>query len=218
MTKNVRNLIILSAASLGLVAGFQNCSRYQSKQMSSNTAASTDPAANGGAGGGAMFSGQGSSSVPTATGIVARLTNGLQGNVSQTAGNFKTSLASVKNNLPKVADPSKASGFDQVELLVYAACSDLVTGGTSSKMTKVYLVPTTGTIAANQTALVNAGVKMFDQYVAGLATQGPTAADVTASFTKLLTTLEATASNTTTIGFMSVCIAANTAGSTLMGF
>src|SRR5438105_4150301 len=122
MTNNVRKLVILSAATLGLLAGFQNCARYQSKDAASSTAASTsvtDPAAGGGAGSGALFTGQGSSSVPTADGIVARLTNGLQGNASATAGNFAKSLAAVKGNLPKTADPSKASGFDQVQLLVY---------------------------------------------------------------------------------------------------
>jgi hypothetical protein len=66
--------------------------------------------------------------------------------------------------------------------------------------------------------LIAAGIKMFDQYTAGLASQGPTSANVNASFTKLLDDVSAVASNTSTIAFVAVCVAANTAGSTLLGF
>src|SRR5581483_1931756 len=89
----------------------------------SSSGATTTPAA----GSGATVAGQGSLSVPVGQAIVQRLKIGLQGNVSPTAGNFAKALAQVQNNLPKVTDPTKATGFDQAQLLVYAACSDLTT-------------------------------------------------------------------------------------------
>jgi hypothetical protein len=214
MKLNFKSAMIMTALGTGLLMGFQNCGRLQSAQTVDSSSSAT-PAA---AGNGAMFAGVGSSSVPTAEGVVARLTNGLQGNVSPSAGNFAKALNAVKGNLPRTTDPSRASGFDQVQLLVYAACSDLTTGGANSKMAKSYNVPTTGTPTANRAALIAAGMKMFDTYVAGLGSQGPTADKVTAAFDKLVSDVAGTASNTTTIAFVSVCIAANTAGTTLMGF
>lgn len=211
-----RKRLVLAIGTLGLlIAGFQNCGRMQAVNMSDSSSSGVTSNA---IGDGAKYAGTGSLSVPTSDGIVARITNGLESNVSPTAGNFARSLAAVKNNLPRNTDPSKASGFDQVQLLVYAACSDLVTGGTASKMKTVYNVPTTGTPAANKAALVAAGTKMFDNYVAGLASQGPTKDQVATVFSQLVDTVGATSANTTTVAFVSVCIAANTAGTTLMGF
>src|SRR6185312_3034611 len=102
--------------------------------------------------------------------VVVRVQNGLENNVNPQAGNFKAILAQVGNNLPQSTDPTKATGFDQVELMVYGACSDL-TSGSTPKMKSVYSVNPTGTVASNQQALINAGVRMLDQYVAGLASQ-----------------------------------------------
>ncbi len=169
------------------------------------------------AGSGANVAGTGALSIGTTEGLVARVTNGLQGNVSPLAGNYAKSLLQVRSNLPKVADPTKATGFDQAQLLIYAACSDLTTGTTPLMQSKYKIVPASS-IATNQPALIAAGVLMLDQYTASLASQGPTSAQVTAAFTTLLTQVSATAANTSTIAFMSVCIAANSAGSTLMGF
>ncbi|MGZ3722017.1 MAG: hypothetical protein ACXVA9_03740 [Bdellovibrionales bacterium] len=218
MKLNARQAAIIGSMTAALVLGFQNCSRLQSADNSQGASSEAAPVNTAAAGVGMVFPGTGSSSVPTADGVVARLTNGLQNNVSPTAGNFAKSLTAVKGNLPRNADPSKASGFDQVQLLVYAACTDLTTGGTASKMKTVYGVTAASTIATNKTALLAAGIKMFDQYTAGLASQGPTSADVTASFNTLLTDVSSVTTNTSTIAFVSVCIAANTAGTTLMGF
>lgn len=158
-------------------------------------------------------------SVPTGDAVVVRLQNGLQKNVSSIKGNFAKALVNIKANLPKVSDPTQATGYDQIELLAYAACSDLTTGN-PSLMQSTYNVNPTATIATNQSALIAAGVKMLNTYTAGLASSGPTASQVTGVFQILLSQLtsDTTDKNTSTIAFMSVCIAANTAGTTLMSF
>ncbi|MBY0471606.1 hypothetical protein K2X30_10615 [bacterium] len=168
-------------------------------------------------GNGATVSGTGALSVPTANAAIARIQNGLEGSVNPMAGNFQRSLAQVRTNLPKVSDPTQASGYDQVQLLVYGACSDLTTGNTPIMQSR-YGVTANGTIAANTTALVNAGMRMMDQYTAGLASASPATDAARAAFQSLVSRVGATATNTSRIAFMSVCIAANTAGSTLLGF
>src|SRR5438132_313088 len=61
--------------------------------------------------------GQGSTSSPTAEAVVGRLNVGLAGNASPFAGSFKTVLAQVIGNLPQVANPITAVGWDQIPLL-----------------------------------------------------------------------------------------------------
>lgn len=171
-----------------------------------------------GAGAGAKVAGVGAFSVPTREAVVARLEIGLEGNAKPTAGNFQRALNQVRTNLPKLTDPLKVTGFDQVQLLVYGACSDLTTGATPVMKSKYNVDPATG-IAANQLALRAAGLKMLDQHVAGLATESSATIEINSAFNNLISDLAtATPANTTTIAFMSVCIAANTAGSSLMGF
>lgn len=167
-------------------------------------------------GDGATVPGKGALSVPTADGVVARIQNGLEKSVSPTAGNFSRALTQVRGNLPKNTNPLKATGYDQIQLLAYAACSDLTTG-TTPIMQSRYNINRNGTIAANQAALIAAGVRMLDRHTAGLASQSEAAAKVNAAFTTLVQNIAATAGNTTTIAFVSVCIAANTAGSAMMG-
>lgn len=154
--------------------------------------------------------------IPTTTGIVARIENGLEKNAVSTKGSFAKSLAQVRTNLPKTADVTSAAGFDQVELLAYSACADLTTGSTPL-MQSVYNVQTAGTIASNQAALVAAGVRMLDQHAAGLASQGPASAQVTTILTNLVQTEAAVGTNTSIMAFMVVCIAANTAGTAMLG-
>jgi hypothetical protein len=169
------------------------------------------------AGAGASVAGKGALSVPTAEAVVARIQNGLQNSVSSVSGNFAKSLAQVKGNLPKVTDPVKATGYDQVQLLVYGACSDLTTGGTPLMQSK-YGVNPKNTVAMNQAALLAAGMQIVDQYTAGLASGGPAKAQVSSALDGLVSQVSSVASNTSTIAFMAVCIAANTAGSMLLGF
>lgn len=169
------------------------------------------------AGAGNTVSGTGSLSVTTTEGIVAKIQNGLQNNVNSQAGNFAKGLAQVKSNLPKVSDPTKATGYDQTQLLVYAACSDLTTGTTPLMQSK-YSVTKAGTVAANKTALISAGMTMLDQYTAGLASQGTAVTQVNTALSTLVDQIGAVTGNTSTIAFMSVCIAANSAGTSLLGF
>lgn len=170
-----------------------------------------------GAGGGARVPGVGAFSVPTREAIVARVEIGLEGNVKASTGNFSRTLTQVKNNLPKLTDPTKVTGFDQVQLLVYGACSDLTTGTTPAMLSKYQVDPKTS-VALNQSALVSAGLKMLDQHVAGLASASDATEPIKTALNSLISDLAAVPNNTTIITFMSVCIAANTAGSSLMGF
>lgn len=173
---------------------------------------------NVGAGAGAKVAGVGAFSVPTREAIIARLEIGLDGNAKPTTGNFARTLAQVRPNLPKLTDPLKVTGFDQVQMLVYGACSDLTTGGTPVMKSKYNVDPATG-IAANQQALLAAGLTMLNKHVAGLATESSASTEINSALTSLISDLAtATPANTTTIAFMSVCIAANTAGTSLMGF
>lgn len=199
---------------------YNSCTGGMSSSSSTGSltsASSAAPPAAIVAGNGGNVTGTGALSVPTADGVVLRLQNGMQGNVSATAGNFAKALALLKPNMPQVTDPTKATGFDQVQLLAYAACSDLTTG-TTPKMQSNYNVNPKGTIASNVSALIAAGTLMLDQYTGGMASQGPTSTQVQAAFTNLVNTLASTSTNTSTIAFISVCIAANTTGSTLLGF
>lgn len=224
MNKNYLRLIIIPIAILTLAA----CGGTIGKSMKISSSNGTDGVGGGGivndgggvnsgAGAGAGVSGKGSLTAPTAEAVIVRIQNGLESSVSPQAGNFARTLAQVKSNLPKVTDPLKSTGFDQVQLLAYGACSDLTTGNTPIMQTK-YGVTKAGAIAAQQAALVAAGVKMLDQHVAGLASQSSATAAVNAAFTSLVQKVAAVQGNTSTIAFMAVCIAANTAGSSMMSF
>ena len=83
-------------------------------------------------------------------------------------------------------------------------------------MKSAYGVDPKATVANSQAALIAAGMKMLDQYTAGLASNSEATTQVRSALQDLVQTV--TAGNTTTIVFMSVCIAANTAGSMLLGF
>lgn len=215
-----RQKLYVGVALLSVAVAYQNCSRpvsLRSETAQSSTSTTPPDGAANPAGGGAGEKVAGSTSVTTANGVVAKIQNGLEGNASSTAGNFAKALTQLKGNLPQTADPSKATGYDQIQLLVYAACSDLTTG-TPAKMQSVYSVDPSKSIATNRGALITAGVKMVDQYVAGLASQGPTSSDVSSAIGKVVDQVAGAAGNTSKIAFMSVCIAANTAGTTLLGF
>jgi hypothetical protein len=151
--------------------------------------------------------------VPTGTAAVGRIQNGLEGLVKPTQGNFQRSLAQVRTNLPKSTDVTAAAGYDQIELLVYSACSDLTSGSVPLMQSKYGIQPS-ATVTANQAALVAAGMRMLDQHTAGIASQGSASAQLTTIFTGLVL---AQTGNTSKMAFMTVCIAANTAGTALLG-
>lgn len=224
MNKSYLRLVIIPVTILSLAA----CGGAVGKSMKISSSNGADGSGGGGiindgggvnsgAGAGAGVAGKGSLTAPTAEAVIVRIQNGLENSVNPQTANFARTLAQVKSNLPKLTDPLKSSGFDQVQLLAYGACSDLTTGNTPLMQSK-YGVTKAGTIAAQQTALVAAGVKMLDQHVAGLASQSSASAAVNAAFASLVQKVAAVQGNTSTIAFMAVCIAANTAGSSMMSF
>ncbi len=155
--------------------------------------------------------GVGSASAPTADAVIGRIRNTLIG-VDPLAGNFAKAVAQVKPNLPQLTNPVQATGLDQIPLLVYGACTD-------AKLAS-YSVPTTGTISANSTALVAAGMKMLDAGLAGLASQGASSADFQAALQALVSTLAAdkTTTQTMTTSFIAVCMASTTAAVSMVGY
>ena len=175
-------------------------------------------------GGGVDVAGKGNFSVPPAEAVVARIVNGLEKSVSPAAGNFARALTAVQKNLPQTTDPTKATGFDQIQLLVYGACSDLTTGTTPLYQSK-YNVQRAQSVANNKAALVAAGMRILDQYTAGLASSSVGTAKIQTTLNSLVDKLAVDTSVTSqaaatqvTMAWMAVCIAANTSGSSLLGF
>jgi hypothetical protein len=153
--------------------------------------------------------------VPTADAVVARIQTGLSpGGVSSLSGNFKTVLAQVSSNLPQDSDPTKASGFNQVPRLVYAACSDI--GATKAK--SVYGVDTTKAVSAQSANLVTAGVNIVNQYVGGMASSDPSMNQKVNQVFSTLIADDNAAGASTLMTFVSVCTAAGTFGVGMLGF
>jgi len=211
---NKQTLIGFALVTAQLLTG---CSKFFGQTAASSSAVQSQSTVAIAAGGGASVAGTGAASVPTADAVVARIRNGLDGNVTPARGGFAQTLAQVNSNLPKVSDPTKASGFDQVELLVYGACSDLTTGSTPL-MKSAYDVDPKVSISANQSSLIAAGMAMLDKHTAGLASKGPPNIQVKAALTTLIQQIASDSNNNSTIAFMSVCTAANTAGVAMLGF
>jgi|GEM_PF-2585056 len=166
------------------------------------------------AGNGSNIAGTGNLTVATNGSIPFRIANGLQNKVSPASGNFAKALTQVQNNLPASPDITKSAGFDQLQLLIYAACSDLTTGGTNSPMQSAtgYHIVASGSVVSNQAALISAGTSILDQHLGGLASQGPAAAAVTQNLTTLVTALSQDSTINSQMAFVSVCIAASSAG------
>jgi hypothetical protein len=230
-------ITLMMVLPLSLMFLYNNCSKSSVKGLeligsSSNSSTSGDSAgdvvvnpdgsvtpAGVGGGAGATLKGTGSMSVPTADAVIARIVNGLEGNVNPYANNtnFGRSLAQVRNNLPRVSDPLRATGYDSVQMLVYAACSDLTTGGNPMMQSRYGVNPNTS-LAQSKAALVAAGTRMLDVHTAGIASKGPNSAQVASAFDALHAQLVAGGNaNTTKVAFISFCIAANTAGITMLG-
>lgn len=161
-----------------------------------------------------------SSQVPTAAAVVGRIEKGLTVNgtslVSVAAGNMKTAYAQVSTNLPSVTDPTKATGLDQIPLLVYAACTDI--SGNSTTLKSDYSITSSGSVSSNMTNLVAAGVAMINNHTGNLAASGTALnSQVSAIFTTLVNA-DISAGATTAQAFNTVCMAANSFGVGMMGF
>ena len=149
-----------------------------------------------------------STSVPTADAIVGRIQKGIP-TANPNAGNFKTVLAQVQQNLPSTSDPTKATGLEQIPILVFAACSDI--------NPSTYSVNVNTSLSANMTNLVSAGVTMVNQHVGNLAASGQLNQQVAAVFTTLINSNLA-AGASTAMTFVSICTAANSFGVGMVGF
>ncbi len=152
-------------------------------------------------------------SVPTAKAIAARIQNGVKNNAVSTSKNFAASLAQLGTNLPENTNPNLATGYDQVPLLAYAACSDIAPS--------VYGITQTGTgtnITNARANLIAAGVNILDQHTGGLASTGPLAAQTSAIFGQLVDDNAKITGETVLMEFVSVCMTANTFGAQMLGF
>jgi hypothetical protein len=220
---NKSNLVLAALALLSapiLAFTFQGCSGGLS-QGNSVTASSTTPAGGGGggttppsnpvvAGAGSTTAGKGAVTCPTAGGIVQKVESALGVSITGKT-NTATAYTALFSNLPQTSDCTKAVGYDNAQLFIYAACSDL------AAQTAPLGVTITGSITTQQTNLINAGLKIVDNYTGGLGSGSTATSGITTALTNLVTGVGATAAPATTkVAFMDVCIAASTAGALLI--
>jgi hypothetical protein len=167
------------------------------------------------AGTGSTLPGVGALSMPTANATVQRIINGLEGHVQVVADNNNMAFAyrNLSGQLSNSADPTHFTGGDTTMLIAYAACTAV-----SGQMNTIYGVNGSLTVAANKTALVNAGMRILDHYLANLASQGSASTQVKAALNATVAQSISNGVSSSTMAFVTVCTAANTAGSTLMGF
>jgi hypothetical protein len=156
----------------------------------------------------AKIPGVGSTLFTTSDAVVGRVALGLTGTtVAPTAGNFKTAVTQLASNLPQTTNPLQATGADQVPLLAYAACSDVKTGA--------FGITFASSVSSQKAAIVAAGVKILDQHVGGLAS-GQFNSQVSQVFSTLVDQ-DAALGDNTQITFISVCMAADTYGTSMRG-
>lgn len=204
---NSKHLNRIATAALVAMLPFAGCSlqKDEAKAMSqkSSLPQSGNPADQVG------VPGVPGASVPTSKAISLRIMNGLNNNAVPTAKNFAASLAQLGTNLPENTNPNLATGYDQVPLLAYAACTDVA--------------PATYNITGNsipnaRAALIAAGVNILDRHTGGLASTGPNAAQVQAIFGQLIDDNAKIAGETVLMEWISVCMTASTFGAQMMGF
>jgi hypothetical protein len=148
-------------------------------------------------------------SIPTSNAIVSRIQNGVKNAAVPTSGNFSRAIAQLGSNLPETTNPLRATGYDQVPLLAYAACSDIPLS--------TYGI-TGNSIPGAKAAIVAAGINILDQHTGGLASTGPYAAQVSQIFGNLVDQNAQVAGETVQIAFISVCMTASTVGTNMLGF
>ena len=157
------------------------------------------------------IAGCGSMLVPTTWAVWTRIVKVLSAaGVDSEQGNFGTTLIQLFTSLPNSANPTIATGYSQIPLLVYSACSDA--------NPSFYNVNTSTSVAANSTALVNAGVAMLNAHVGNLAAAGTSLNTQVAAVFTTLVNADISAGATTQMTFVSVCTTANTFGVEMTGF
>ena len=155
-------------------------------------------------------------SITTSRAISLRIMNGVKNMAVPTAGNFAASLGQLGTNLPENTNPNVATGFDQVPLLAYAACSDIAP--TAYGVTQNAASTTAADLTAARANLIAAGVNILDQHTGGLASTGPVASQVSGIFGKLLDDNAKIAGQSIKMQFISVCMTASTFGAQMMGY
>ena len=162
------------------------------------------------AGIGATLPGTGALSVPTGTSAIQRIIIGVGGRASTTTANTKVAYQKLGGNLGDTTDPTQMSGGDSNMLLAYAACADA--NGAVFGNIKMTL-----TTSQNKAALVAMGMKIMDTYTAGLASGGSASAQLNTVFSGIVDQSIANGA-TPQMAYITVCTAAVTAGSTMLGF
>jgi hypothetical protein len=214
---------LLGCNFLSSKGSFLDALSSSSSSPSSNTPSPSSPSgttgsAGGGVGGitgsGVGLSGQGDLSVPTGKAAFLRISNGLEGNINIYQGGTSLSNAypQLAPNMTNNTDPTSFSGAGANMLLSYAACVDV-----SNTHLSLYNINTQTTVSANQTALVNAGLRILDHQTAGLASGSSVTPQVTAALTAIV---NQSVSNGVSpqIAFVTICTAASSAASTMLGF
>jgi hypothetical protein len=158
------------------------------------------------AGIGANVSGTGALTVPTLNATIKRISLGVNGKTSKF---FAAAVFEVTTNLSNSTDPTQFSGADANMQLAYSACADV--GGAT------YGVILKNTASSNRPALIAAGVNILDQFMGGLASQGSASSQISSAVGGIVDKSIAGGTNSQ-IAFMTVCTAALTAGSTMLGF
>lgn len=217
--QNVKVALVFAIVAPLMAVTYQGCtggftasssSSQSSSSISGRPGISNDAVV---AGQGGTVAGTGALSCPTAQSIVSAVVNVL--GVSVTAGNTAKAYPLLIANLPAITDCTKAGGYDNAQLFIYAACSDLTTGSTPAALSKFGVTLAGTTVSAQQSNLVAAGVTILNGFTAGIAGNSSATAGINTALTKMLTS--STPPSTTTIAFMDVCIAATSAGSLLLG-
>ena len=162
------------------------------------------------AGIGATLSGTGALSVPTTNGIISRVINGVGGRASVHSLSFELATRNFAANLSNSTDPTQLNGADMNMLLAYSACVD-------AGATTFGHINTSKTVAQNQVALVTLGMSIMDSYLAGLASGGAASAQLQTTFNNIVSQSIANGA-TPQMAYVTVCTAAVTAGSTMLGF
>lgn len=152
--------------------------------------------------------------IPASSAVVLRITNGLRDPRGATTanvgtGNFQTAFRQFGANLPQSTNPRTATGYDQVSLLAYAACTDVPSAR--------FGVIDANSVDQNRAALIKAGTQFVDNYTGGLGSNSAYAVQVAKVFETLVAADEAEGDSTRFV-FISVCMAASSFGAQMMGF
>jgi hypothetical protein len=232
--KLIGNLGTLAIAALALPSS--GCLMFDKAPDAAGSSAAHGGAGPGGDDGSGSSSGNPLSTLaPTADALVGRIEKGINGvgmadyssgalkalntpiGVSHLAAgtNCLSAYKQVGANLNNNPNPNKANIGAPITQLIFSCCSDVVKGGKLAAfgVTARASDPLTG---ANQGQVAAAGVKILDQYTAGLASNGPMAKDAAKVFADQLSA--SPAGTRVEDAFAHVCLAAVAYGATMTGF